>query len=289
MNKNLRTVFFALLLVCPILANAQGGKVFDHLSMPSKILKSNRNYAIYLPPDYDWSHRTYPVLYLLHGALDDQTGWVQFGEVKFIADKAIGEGNATPMIIVILDGNGGRRGFVNDIKGDWNFEDFFFKEMIPYIDKKYRTKTDKKFRAVAGLSMGGGATYLYGLHHPEMFSSACPLSGDIGPLTLDDARASLTRNNPKITETAINNYYNSNSVLALVNNMPDAQKKAVRWYMSAGDHDGLSEGDALVHIAMRKKEIPHEFRILGGGHNWKFWRSQLAVVLEFISESFHQA
>jgi enterochelin esterase-like enzyme len=286
--KNLLTVFFALLLSAPVFAQWQGGKVFDHLTMPSKILKSDRKYAIYLPPDYDYSDRTYPVLYLLHGALDDQTGWVQFGEVKYIADKAIAEGKATPMIIVVLDGNGGRRGFVNDIKGDWNFEDFFFKEMIPYIDQKFHTKKEKKFRAVAGLSMGGGATYIYALHHPEMFSAACPLSGDIGPATLDDARKTLTRNNPNVTDAAVDAYYKDQSVLSLVNNMPDAQKTAVRWYMSAGDQDGLSAGDALVHIAMLKKGVQHEFRIEGGGHNWTFWRAQLAVVLNFISESFHQ-
>lgn len=249
--KNLFAVFFALLLSVPVFAQWQGGKVFDHLTMPSKILKSDRKYAIYLPPDYDYSDRTYPVLYLLHGALDDQTGWVQFGEVKYIADKAIAEGKATPMIIVILDGNGGRRGFVNDVKGDWNFEDFFFKEMIPYIDQKYHTKKEKKFRAVAGLSMGGGATYIYALHHPEMFSAACPLSGDIGPATLDDARKALARNNPNVTDAAVDAYYKDQSVLSLVNNMPDAQKNAVRWYMSAGDQDGLSAGlnrNAIVAI-----------------------------------------
>ena len=60
----------------------------DHLTLPSKILKGDRNFAIYLPPDYDHSSRSYPVLYLLHGYTDDHTGWVQFGEVKHIADKA---------------------------------------------------------------------------------------------------------------------------------------------------------------------------------------------------------
>jgi enterochelin esterase-like enzyme len=256
--------------------------------MSSKILKSDRNYAIYLPPDYDQSNRTYPVLYLLHGALDDQTGWVQFGEVKQITDKALEEGKATPMIIVILDGNGGRRGFVNDPKGDWNFEDFFFKEMIPFIDKKYRTKTEKKFRAVSGLSMGGGATYLYGLHHPEMFSSVCPLSGDIGPATIEDARRSVTRNNPNAADSVVANYYKYYSVISLVNNMPASQKAAVRWYMSAGDQDGLSEGVGLAHIAMRKAAIPHEFRIVDGGHNWNTWRAEFATVLNFISEAYHQ-
>jgi enterochelin esterase-like enzyme len=276
------------LLSGTLLLLAQTGKVFDNLTLPSKILKSDRKFAIYLPPDYETSNRTYPVLYLLHGSGDDQTGWVQFGEVLSITDKAIADGTATPMIIVMPDGNTGRRGYFNDIKGDWNYEDFFFKELIPFIEKKYRAKTEKRSRAVAGLSMGGGGTFMYALHHPELFSSACPLSAAVGPFTLDDARTTYKKANPNIADSTIVNYYNTHSVLALVNNMPDSQKKAVRWYIDDGDDDFLYEGNALVHIAMRKKEIPHEFRIRDGGHTWTYWRGSLPKVLEFVSDAFHQ-
>src|SRR3954469_5071348 len=92
---------------------AQTGKVYDNLTVTSKILKSERKFAIYLPPDYETSNRSYPVLYLLHGAGDDQTGWVQFGEVLNITDKAIKDGIATPMIIVMPDANTGQRGYFN--------------------------------------------------------------------------------------------------------------------------------------------------------------------------------
>src|SRR3954453_1804470 len=88
--------------------HAQTGKVMDNLSVKSKILNMDRKFAIYLPPDYETSQRSYPVLYLLHGAGDDHTGWVQFGEVLNIADKAINEGSATPMIIVMPDANTGK-------------------------------------------------------------------------------------------------------------------------------------------------------------------------------------
>ena len=84
---------------------AQTGKVFDDLSLKSKVLNMERKYAIYLPPDYETSQRTYPVLYLLHGGGDDQTGWVQFGEVQNITGKGIREGTATPMIIIMPDAN----------------------------------------------------------------------------------------------------------------------------------------------------------------------------------------
>lgn len=279
------TVLFVLLFTS---AFAQSGRVFDNLSLPSKLLKSERKFAIYLPPDYATSERSYPVLYLLHGGGDDHTGWVQFGEVLNITDKAIRDGLATPMIIVMPDANTGRRGYFNDVKGDWPYEDFFFQELMPFVEKKYRIKSEKKYRAVAGLSMGGGGSFMYALHHPELFSSACPLSASTGPITLEDARQNLIKNNPNIADSSVTNYYNRHSALALIDKIPDTQKKAIRWYIDCGDDDFLFEGNSLVHIALRKKEIPHEFRVRDGAHNWTYWRTSLPNVLEFVSQGFHQ-
>lgn len=278
-----------LMLVSLVTLRAQTGKVMDNLSMSSKILKGERKYAIYLPPDYETSQRSYPVLYLLHGGGDDQTGWVQFGEVLHIADKAIREGTATPMIIIMPDANTGQRGYFNDLKGEWRYEDFFFEEFLPYVEKTYRIKGEKRYRAVAGLSMGGGGSFVYALRHPELFSSACPLSASTGPLTLEGAKENLKRANQSYSsEKDVEAYFKRQSVLELVNQMPDDQKKAVRWYIDCGDDDFLFEGNSLVHIAMRKKDIPHEFRIQDGGHNWRYWRNALPTVLSFVSEAFHQ-
>jgi S-formylglutathione hydrolase FrmB len=265
---------------------AQTGKVSDNLTMQSKILKMDRKYAIYLPPDYETSQRSYPVLYLLHGYGDDHTGWVQFGEVLTIADAAIMSGKATAMIIVMPDANTGTPGYVNDAKGDWRYEDFFFQEFMPYIEKTYRIKPDKHYRAVAGLSMGGGGTFIYALHHPELFSSACPLSAATDIQIIDSLnKFKYTRG---VKGKAKEDYYKNYNVLSLVENMPEDQKKAVRWYIDCGDDDFLYEGNCLVHIAMRQKEIPHEFRIRDGVHNWVYWRDALPVVLEFVSMAFHQ-
>jgi enterochelin esterase-like enzyme len=277
-----------LLLISPILVQAQRSKVYDNLSVKSKILNMDRKYAIYLPPDYEASQRSYPVLYLLHGGGDDQTGWVQFGEVQNITDKAINEGASTAMIIVMPDANTGRRGYFNDIKGDWRYEDFFFQEFMPFVEKTYRIKTDKRYRAVSGLSMGGGGSFIYALHRPELFAAACPLSASTGPVSLDSAKMAYRRANPNVADTAIAAYYNRHSAVALINNLPDSAKKAVRWYIDCGDDDFLFEGNSLVHIAMRKKEIPHEFRIRDGAHNWTYWRTSLPAVLEFVSMSFRQ-
>ena len=287
MKTKLHFLFILLFVATSLFA--QTGKVFDNLSMNSKLLKSERKYAIYLPADYETSERSYPVLYLLHGAGDDQTGWVQFGEVLHIADKAIAEGKATPMIIVMPDANTGQRGYFNSVKEDWPYEDFFFEEFLPYIENTYRIKKEKRYRAIAGLSMGGGGTFMYALHHPELFSSACPLSAATGPASLEDSRAYLSRRTPTdLNDSQIKTYFEKYSAINLINTMPDDQKKAVRWYIDCGDDDFLYEGNSLVHIAMRNKEIPHEFRIRDGGHTWSYWRTALPEVLSFVSQGFHQ-
>lgn len=277
----------ALFAICTGLV-AQKGKVFDDLSMESKILGMDRKYAIYLPPDYETSQRSYPVLYLLHGAGDDQSGWIQFGEVLHITDKAIAEGKCTPMIIVMPDANTGQRGYFNSADGKWRYEDFFFEELMPYVEKKYRIRAEKRYRAVAGLSMGGGGTFVYALHHPELFSAACPLSAATGPTSVENARERLTRRDSTISDEEIRNYYENYSVLKLIDQLPDKQKNAVRWYIDCGDDDFLYEGNCLVHIAMRKKEIRHEFRVRDGAHNWTYWRASLPEVLDFVSMGFHQ-
>ena len=266
---------------------AQSGKVYDALSMKSEILSSERKYAVYLPPGYDSSERTYPVLYLLHGAGDDQTGWVQFGEVLRITDNAIKDGTATPMIIVMPDANTGQRGYYNDISGNWRYEDFFFEELMPHVEANYRIKGEKRFRAIAGLSMGGGGSFMYALHRPELFSSACPLSAYVGPLTIE-AMTSRMDNASSYSQGDLQGYFDRHNAISLINNLPEEQKNSVRWFIDCGDDDFLYEGNSLAHIAMKKREINHEYRVRDGRHSWTYWRASLPVVLEFVSDAFHQ-
>ena len=287
MKKPIVSILTFCMLV-PALLFAQAGRVSDNLSLTSKILKMDRKYAIYLPADYETSGRSYPVLYLLHGSGDDQSGWVQFGEVKHIADKAIAEGKSTAMIIVMPDGNTGQRGYFNSPKGDWNYEDFFFQEFMPFIEKTYRIRAEKRYRAISGLSMGGGGTFMYALHHPELFSSACPLSAYCGPLSMEEFARPWEKQLDGLSKEDVEKYFTRHSALELIKNMPDDQKKAVRWYIDCGDDDFLYEGNSLVHIAMKKKEIHHEFRIRDGAHTWTYWRESLPTVLEFITQAFHQ-
>ncbi len=252
-----KLLFLNSFLCLSLFLTGQSSRIYDNLSMKSNILKMDRKYAVYLPPDYDNSQRSYPVLYLLHGSGDDQTGWVQYGEVQYITDKVINAGLATPMIIVMPDANTGKKGYVNDISGKWLYEDFFIQEFIPFIEKQYRVRAEKQYRAISGVSMGGEGTFIYALHHPELFSAACPLSAATGPLNPEDLKGYLSKRGmeggtPEQQEAWVKNY----SVLNLLDNIPDNQKKAVRWYIDCGDDDFLFEGNSQVHICDEKKRDP---------------------------------
>ena len=279
-----------LLFFLYFVSNAQYGKVMDDLSLPSKILKGERKFAVYLPPNYDSSSRSYPVLYLLHGYTDDHTGWIQFGEVLHIADRAILSGESTAMIIVMPDADTGGAGYTNALSGKWNYEDFFFEEFMPHIEERFRIKKDKRFRVIAGLSMGGGGSFIYALRRPDLFSSAAPLSASLGPQSLEEMKdfTYLGYTSSNHNQKDFERYSNRNNPLQLVENMEAKDLNSVRWYIDCGDDDFLYKSNSLMHIKMRGKNVKHEFRIRDGGHSWSYWRASLPKVLEFISDHFHQ-
>jgi S-formylglutathione hydrolase FrmB len=187
------------------------------------------------------------------------------------------------------DANTGQRGYYNDISGKWNYENFFFEELLPHVEQTYRIKGEKRFRAVAGLSMGGGGSFIYALHHPELFSSACPLSAYVGPLNLETARRQLGGEQADSYSAAqIESQYKQYSALELIADLPAEKIKSVRWFIDCGDDDFLYEGNSLAHIALKKKEVPHEYRVRDGAHSWTYWRASLPVVLSFVSDAFHQ-
>jgi len=284
-----RRMTLILPLFLPIVLLSQTGQVIESLSFKSIILGMERKYAIYLPPDYNISDRKYPVLYLLHGKGEDQTEWIQCGEVLRIADECILNGKATAMIIVMPDANSGIRGYVNDAAGKWRYEDFFFEELVPHVEQKFRIRSEKRFRAISGLSMGGGGTFLYALHRPDLFTAACPLSAASRTLENPDTKKFIEENiRPNATEEQVSRWIKKYDIHGLIKNMPDEQKEKVRWYIDCGDDDFLYEGNSLIHIAMKKNKIPHEFRVRDGKHDWTYWRSALPEVLNFVCIAFHE-
>ncbi|MDR1746522.1 MAG: esterase family protein [Tannerella sp.] len=272
-------------------AMAQSGTIYETRTVKSEILNMERKYSIYLPPGYAESDQSYPVLYLLHGSGDDHTGWVQFGQVQYIADRAIAEGKAAHLIVVMPDANTKVKGYFNQPDGSFAYEDFFFKELIPHIEKTYRVRSDRHYRAISGLSMGGGGTIFYSLHRPDMFAAAAPLSASTGSWEIGQLKARLGKMATQLTDAQLDAYYKRHSVEGILGSASkeDLEKiKQIRWYISCGDDDFLYEGNSLMHISFRKAEIPHEYRVKDGGHTWTYWRMELPLVLEFVSKSFMQ-
>ncbi|MEO7530154.1 MAG: alpha/beta hydrolase-fold protein [Sediminibacterium sp.] len=291
----LRITGCVLFCITTIFSQAQlHGKVIEKEIIKSNILQKDVAYTVYLPADYTTSERTYPVVYLLHGYTDDNTGWLQFGEINRYADKAIAEGTIPPMIIVMP--NGDSSWYINSYNGKENYEDFFVKEFMPAVEKIYRIKAEKKYRGVAGLSMGGYGTMIYALKHPELFAAAAPLSAAI----FDDETMSATADTRyeavfgqlygkglKATDRLNKDWY-ANSVLKIVESKTMEELRKVRYWIDCGDDDGLSKGNGLLHLMLMDKKVPHEYRVRDGGHSWNYWRTGITDALKFIGDSFHQ-
>ena len=270
------------------------GKVIEQLTIKSSILNKPVRYTVYLPSDYESSQRSYPVVYLLHGYTDDNTGWLQFGEINRYADKAINEGLIPPMIIVMP--NADSSWYINSYDGKENYEDFFIKEFMPAVEKAYRIKAEKKYRGIAGLSMGGYGTLIYAIKYPQLFAAAAPLSAAVfddsslvnaDQENYDRTFAQLYGRGLKGSSRLNQSWYN-NSILKMVDTRNADDLKKVRYWIDCGDDDFLTKGNCLLHIALTEKHIPHEYRVRDGAHNWTYWRTGITDALQFIGQSFHQ-
>lgn len=292
-QKKLFVFIFSCCLITTVVAQ-NAGKVIEQLNIKSNILNKNVAYTIYLPADYGTSERSYPVVYLLHGYTDDNTGWLQFGEINRYADKAIVEGIIPPMIIVMP--NGDSSWYINSYDGKEKYEDFFIKEFMPAVEKNYRVKNQKRYRGIAGLSMGGYGTLFYAIKYPGLFAVAAPLSAGVFD---DNAMTEMQDQNYERTfaqlfgrglkgKERLNKAWYDNSILKMVETKSADDLSKVRYWIDCGDDDFLTKGNCLLHIALNDKKVPHEYRVRNGAHNWDYWRTGITDALQFIGESFHQ-
>lgn len=263
-------------------AAAQRGTVRSD-TMYSETLGTDKPYSIYLPAGYDKSDARYPVLYLLHGADGDHTNWIKIARMKDVADLTISSQTVAPMIIVMPDASGQNgtnknMGYFN--QPGWEYEKYFYEELIPEIDSKYRTKADKKHRAIAGLSMGGGGAIAYGQRYPEYWGSACSLSGLVGKIAerfgktdKDDYIRSVCDTDPTV-------------YVAEADDATLDKLRSVRWYSDCGDDDFLYEGNVAFYLTMRHKGVPIQNRMRNGDHSWTYWSTGLPEILQFVSAGF---
>ena len=258
----------------------------------SEVLGADRAYTVYLPANFDTDKNgRFPVLYLLHGMGGINRSWFDDQRAGDVMDQLTASGEAVPMVIVSPNAGGNVmeghwNGYFN--MPGWNYEDFFYTEFLPYIEKTYRCGGSKGQRAVAGLSMGGGGATSYAQRHPDMFSSAYAMSAlmDIpdfpqaqnpAPSPDGDKMGLLTK--------AVKDL----SCVKYVQNADENTKNAMRtvkWFVDCGDDDFLFDRNIEFVQAMHQAWIPVEFRVRDGGHTNEYWHSALYSALPFASRNF---
>lgn len=293
-DRTFACFLLALFLLLPNFVSAQNSTIQESLTIESAALGESVSYSIYLPDGYEESNRSYPVLYLLHGYTDNETGWTQFGEVQKITDDATEHLAVTDMIIVMPDA--GVSWYINNHDGSVNYEDFFTQELIPHIDETYRTRGMKEFRAVAGLSMGGYGTLIMATKHSELFTAAAPLSAAV---FLDEEISGMPQENWDNAlgtpfgeglegEDRLTEHFRENSILDIMATEDPDVLNSVNYYIDCGDDDFLIRGNLALYNLMVEREIEAEFRVRDGAHTWDYWRTALPDVLEFVSARFHR-
>ncbi len=282
MNKIL-TMVMACLMTTLVSAQWPGMGKVEYKTMPSKILNEEREYSIYLPPNYETNtDKEYPVLYLLHGGGGSHKDWPGRGHLADVANQLIGSKEAVEMIIVCPEAGKTLMNYFNS--PEWRYEDYFFEEMVPYIEANYRAKAGKENRAVAGLSMGGGGTIVYAAHHPELFCAAYAMSSYV---YRHDNLFWIDFNDP--VQKKVHQLVEDNNCVKLIQNADQASVdaiKTVNWFVDCGDDDFTFKANLEFVMAMQEAKIPLQFRVRDGGHTWEYWHSALYIALPFISRSF---
>lgn len=254
----------------------------------SSVTGTWRDAFVYLPPDYDTSKARYPVLYLQHGGGEDESGWIRQGKANFILDNLIASGNTKPMIIVMANGYASRAGYVvPDLTGKpfgspefikvmqermGAFEDDMTKALIPFVDKTFRTVTDRDHRAMAGLSMGGMQTFQVTFDHLELFSYIGGFSGA--------ANVFITGNGKMDTKTALNG--------AMADPAAFAKRVHLLWIgVGTNEPERMKSGLENLHVSLDEGKIQHVFyESPGTDHEWQTWRRDLK---DFAPRLFQQA
>jgi enterochelin esterase family protein len=248
----------------------------------SNVLKTTRRMHVYTPAGYEAGTQKYPVFYLLHGAMDTDDAWTSVGRAGFILDNLIADGKAKPMVVVMPAGHQpGQPGIPGMGPGAPSvnpFTDEFMTDIMPYVEKHYRTINDRQHRAIAGLSMGGYQTLDIAFRHLDLFSQIGVFSsgatlGRRGPTP--GTQASATSAPSPIDEWESAHKANLDNA---------ALKKGARLiWLSTGVDDGLIVNTRSTVEVLKKHGFEPVFKESPGTHSWFNWRNYL---IEYAPQLF---
>jgi enterochelin esterase family protein len=232
------------------------GTVHRHF-YKSRIVGDYRDYHVYAPPGYDpKAGRKYPVLYLLHGFSDDSSGWTAVGRAHVILDNLLAQGKIKPMLVVMTLGYGApeilQAGFrdPNVVRKNYEgYRDALFQEVIPQIEKDYRASSDRRDRAIAGLSMGGAESLFVGLNALDRFAWVGAFSAGGLPENHAEVFAGLDK---------------------------QANDKLKLLWVACGKQDFLFQANNKLDAFLTERGVQHQYVVTEGAHTWLVWRRYLA-------------
>lgn len=265
-------------------------QVLLNQQIESQILGKTVLYNVYLPSGYQDGGASWPTLYLLHGLHGSHETWfTKSYHLQANVDPIFAEHPEQKRIIISPDA--GRSWYINDASGKLRYEDFFVQELIPEIERRFRCASNRENRAVAGLSMGGYGSLILSLHHPELFSACYAISASVRsdetvrsmPFETYSEKFGETYGVKSETEDRITETFRRNAILSLIADMKEEDIGAVRFTLDCGDDDKLLEGNFAAFKLMRERNIPVEFRVRDGKHDWNYFGPALPSALKFIT------
>jgi S-formylglutathione hydrolase FrmB len=275
----------------PILLSAHSSTT-ECASIQSSVLARSVEYCADVPPGYAASSKRYPTLYFLHGLFENEQSWIERGG-KEILDNARAQGQFGDFLVILPDG--GKTFYVNSFDGRDRYEDFFIQELVPAIDKKYRTVPDRAERGISGSSMGGYGALHLAMRHPDVFGSAAAQSAALvskvpDPLPSEGRWSFYARVLAGPFGAPLNGaYWEANSPIHLAEH-PE-RFAGLKLYFDCGDSDryGFEEGSELLDRILTAKHFAHEFFLRPGNHGWSYLNQYMKYALLFEWRSFEEA
>lgn len=274
---------FLLLLLFPSILVAQGR--VDTIAVYSPSMKKTLKAAISFPSGYEKGESRYPVVYLLHGGSGAFSDWHQK-----VTEKGIVNQMAEDHKVLIVTPGVGPASYYYDspLLDTVRYETYMIQELIPFVDKNYRTLAQKESRAITGLSMGGHGAITLAAKHPTLFIAAGSMSGvmniDTDLWKVGEDFRSL-RKKGQIEMLGAINYqgplFNPYTAIGLVDQL---KNQKVSLIIDCGVDDFLIETNRQMHSLLMEKKVAHEYIERPGAHTWNYWTEALPVQFFFLSK-----
>ena len=267
---------FAILLLGIFCYSLVSAGTLDTLRIPSAAMHKTLSAVIVLPDAYQNSDRHFPVVYLLHGWSGSYKDWPAHIDLRPLADHY-------GFILVCPDGGYDSWYLDSPVDSTNRYETHIIKEVIPFVDARYRTVQEKTGRAITGLSMGGhGALYL-ALRHPQLFFAASSMSGGVDLTFWPQKWGKAKWLGPfqKFPDR-----WKKNSVVNMIRAFKTGRLAIM---IDCGVDDFFINSNRTLHKKLINAKVPHDYVERPGKHSWAYWTNALEYHLLFFRKQLENA